>query len=88
MLFRGPKWQAKSIRAPQGTVAEPIVLFYRDPIACIKYLLARPSLEEYMNFQPEKLYSDEDEDERQRIFGEMTTGDWWWNEQVCYTSRP
>ena len=58
------------------------MLFYRDPIGAIQYLLANSALQEGIRWSPRKVF--EDEGKMQRLFSDMSTGDWWWDTQVCH----
>jgi Plavaka transposase len=77
--YPGPRWLSRVIDLPYGTTAEPIVLLYRDPLACIRFLLSRPNLASHMTFVPKKVYRGPEET---RIISEMYTANWWWDVQV------
>lgn len=70
---------SRTIDPPYGTAAEPINLFYRDPLACIRFLLSQPNLAPYMTFTPKKVHRGPQET---RVFSEMCTANWWWDVQV------
>lgn len=59
---------------------EPVELWRRNPVECIRELLGNPDFKEYLRYAPEKLFADADGTER--IYSEMWTGDWWWDTQV------
>ena len=55
-----------------------VPFFYRNPLACVEYLIRQRAYRSDMVFAPERLYEG---DERQ--YGELHTADWWWKTQVC-----
>lgn len=71
---------SRVVDPPYGTASEPIVLLYRDPMACIRFLLSRPNLAPYMTFTPKRVYRVDEQ--KVRIISEMHTANWWWNVQV------
>jgi len=52
-------------------------LYYRDIFKCIQFLLAHLPFQVHSNFAPVPLA----DSEGRRIYGEMNTGDWWWDTQ-------
>jgi hypothetical protein len=56
-------------------------LFYRDPVKCVEYLLRQPAFASKMVWGPIKEFSSNGK----RLYSEMHTGDWWWEEQVNLT---
>lgn len=61
-------------------IKEEVELWMRDPVECIRDLLANPAFAEHMRFEPERLF--EDEEGKKPIFSEMWTGEWWAKIQV------
>lgn len=59
---------------------ENLELWKRDPIDCIKELMGNPAFKENMKYEPYRVYSTENGENR--CWDEMATGDWWWNMQV------
>jgi hypothetical protein len=53
-------------------------VFYRDPVNCIEFLLQQSAFKEHMVYAPIKDYNELGE----RVYSEVHTCDWWWNEQV------
>jgi hypothetical protein len=81
--FPGPRWKAQTIVPPDGTPSEAVELFYRDPMEAIRYMLSRPALAEHLTFTPKRVYMHENSNDR--VYSEMSTGDWWWRTQVsCF----
>ena len=79
----GPVWKSVILSPKTGTPKEgtPPVLFHRDPIGVVQYLLSNSALQEGIQWSPQKVF--EDEEKTQRLFSDMSTGDWWWDTQVC-----
>lgn len=62
--------------------------YYRNPVTCIEFLLRQSAFKEHMTYAPVREYNDENE----RVYSELHTGDWWWRMQVlqsvhCFTTR-
>ena len=60
------------------------MLFYRDPIGTIQYLLSNSALQEGIRWYPRKVF--EDDERACRLFSDMSTGDWWWDIQVRHSA--
>lgn len=52
--------------------------YYRDPMKCVEYLLSQQLYKNDLHYAPVKEYNAGGE----RLYGEMWTGDWWWQTQV------
>ena len=50
---------------------------------CIAEIYGRHDLVPHLKFKPERHYADADK--TIRIYGDMHTGRWWWEVQVCMT---
>ncbi|KAI0693079.1 hypothetical protein BC835DRAFT_1306895 [Cytidiella melzeri] len=81
-LPKGPKWQCEiwevkgtEVDENQNLKTEVVELWKRDPVECIRDLLANPVFAKHMRYEPERLY--EDEAGKRPIFNEMWTGEWW-----------
>jgi hypothetical protein len=82
----------------KGSHENVATFFYRSPLVAIQSLFDRPSLLKHMEFMPRRVYQslDTTTDENngrgndgtegvpkgERIFTEMSTAEWWWQEQV------
>jgi hypothetical protein len=71
--------------APDGpldgnTESEELELWMRDPVACIRELIGNPAFNGSVAYTPEKVYVDQEGQERQ--YDKMWSGDWWWKTQV------
>jgi Plavaka transposase len=78
----GARWLVEDIVPISGEPVLPISLYYRDPIKAIKSLLCRPSLADCMEFAPRRVWADASK--TKRLYSEMSTGEWWWRNQVFH----
>jgi len=53
------------------------ILYYRDIFKCIQFLLAHLPFQAHLDLEPVRLA----DWESRRIYGEMNTGNWWWDTQ-------
>jgi len=56
---------------------------YRNLLECIQYLLRQGALVCHMLWEPVKIFNKD----KERIYAEMNTGTWWWDQQVCSPQR-
>jgi hypothetical protein len=61
----------------------PIEFYSRDILRCVWWLLKQPAYADDLVYAPERHFNDAGS----RIYGEMHTGDWWWEQQVCPRAR-
>ena len=59
-----------------NTKASPI--FYRDPVKLLKYILKQPAYARDMVWNPVREF----DSLGRRVYSELHTADWWWEEQV------
>ena len=52
---------------------------YHNSFACIEFLMQQAAFREHMSYAPAKKFNDAGE----RIYSEVKSSNWWWNEQVC-----
>lgn len=57
-----------------------MVLYYRDPLECIEFLLKNPLLKDHLELTPKKIFRD-----GKRVFGEWITSDGAWLMQVGFS---
>ncbi|PVF95369.1 hypothetical protein CPB86DRAFT_865506, partial [Serendipita vermifera] len=81
----GPRWLSRRIIPESGTIKQPAILLYKDPLHAIQALLQKPSLEEHMEFAPRRSW--QDQDRTIRLYSEMSTGNWWWRTQESLPCR-
>ncbi|KIJ35930.1 hypothetical protein M422DRAFT_179990 [Sphaerobolus stellatus SS14] len=54
---------------------EPQILFYTDPIDCLKFLAQSPAFDGHQEYSPVKYFSDKEL--TNRVYGQINTGDAW-----------
>ena len=72
-----PPWYTGSVEFPLRPKSE---FQYRSILACIQYLLKPRAFVDDMLWAPVKVFNNNQE----RIYSEMNTAEWWWEEQVCH----
>jgi hypothetical protein len=77
-------WNPTDIQPLSGTLLAPATLYHRNPLDCIRSLLARPSLKDHLEYVPRRSWEDSERDVR--IYSEIMTGDWAWETQVSWLS--
>ena len=78
-LPSGPKWKVKTIKPENGyETAEPVVLFKRDAVECVQYLLNNPLFADHISFIPVKHFAINGD----RVFREPISGFKAWRDQV------
>ena len=76
---QGLRWIVKQI-SPESPTKKDVILYYRDPLVCIQYLMQSPLIQDHISFTPFKLY--ESAAKLMRIYTEWLSGDWAWDMQV------
>ena len=84
----GPEFSCETVTIPGDLVdesgaplTEEVDLWLRDPLECIRDLLANPAFRDHLVYRPAEAYTSM---QRQcRVFSEMWTGKWWYKLQVC-----
>ncbi|GJF00687.1 hypothetical protein PsYK624_169850 [Phanerochaete sordida] len=71
---RAPRFK----RAKVEMAGESFDLYFRDILECVRALYGNPDFARYLVFQPEKVYS---EANNERLYHDMYTGTWWWATQ-------
>jgi hypothetical protein len=69
----GPRWCSELITLPEAP-NEPQVLFYHDPLECIRELLGNPLFKGSMGYEALKVF---EADGKTRVYNEMFTGRLW-----------
>ncbi|KAJ7263033.1 hypothetical protein C8J57DRAFT_1231631 [Mycena rebaudengoi] len=82
LLPKGPKWEFKTITYEGYPTKTPIVLYYRDPLECNKFLLRNPLLEDHIDLTPRRDFRN-----GRRIFGEWISSDGAWEMQAALPTR-
>ena len=57
---------------------QPIKYWSRDIIKAMRWLLRQPAYAKHLVYAPQRNFSSEGK----RLYSEMNTAEWWWNEQV------
>ncbi|KAJ7587465.1 hypothetical protein C8J56DRAFT_1004549 [Mycena floridula] len=85
-LELGPGWECETFEVPgdrcddQGNIlSEEIEFWRRDPLECVKELIANPAFKDHIKYAPEKQFMDEEC--TNQAFSESWTGEWWWEMQ-------
>ena len=72
-----PAWIAGAVQYALRPKSE---FRYRNIIECIQYLLRQQAFVDHMLWKPVQLFNTDEK----RIYFEMNTGLWWWDQQVCF----
>jgi len=67
LLPSGPKWLSRDVSIPGFATKDPVTLYYRDSVECMRFLLQNPIFAGRIHFSPERHYD---------ILGKRTYGDW------------
>ena len=73
-------WKQVEIKVRGAVTKEPLTLYYREAIECVKCLWGNPLFSGHMDFIPRREYTDEERTER--LYNEMMTGDRAWSLQA------
>lgn len=63
---------------------EEVELWLRNPVDCIRELMANPTFRDAVCFEPQQVFDDNAGTTRR--YDEMWTADWWWQMQVSKNS--
>lgn len=77
LLPSGPRWKSQTIKYDGFPTKTPIILYYRDPLECVQFLLRNPLLKDHLDLVPKKTFRDGN-----RVIGEWITSDGAWEMQV------
>jgi hypothetical protein len=77
-------WQRRNTTGMQWNAAHPapIEFYFRDILQCSRWLLQQPAYADHLVYAPERHFNDAGD----RIYGEMHTGDWWWEHPLPQTN--
>ncbi|KAJ7684950.1 hypothetical protein DFH06DRAFT_1463105 [Mycena polygramma] len=76
LLPGGPPWMEKIIEFPGYPTKTPIILYYRDPLQCIEYLLRNPLIKNHLKLTPTKKFRN-----GKRIYNEWINSNGAWEMQ-------
>ena len=80
LLPSGPSWKSTTVSMSGYSTKDPLVLYYRDPIECIEFLLKNPLFSGHIQYQPRQDFNTSGG----RMYGEWITSDGAWDLQVCF----
>jgi hypothetical protein len=80
LLPSGPQWLMQNIEVPGGVHSTGLTLYYRDGLEVFKFLFGNPVYQEFMSYEPCKIYTDKAK--QNRTYTDIMTGDWAWEYQV------
>jgi hypothetical protein len=92
-LPEGPKWKRKTITIFGGDKVdvngkaapnETADLWMRDPVECAAILLGNPAFKGACKYASEHTFATDKDGIRHRTYGEMWSGDWWKEVEVCW----
>jgi len=78
LLPSGPAWKSTEITMPGYNTKEPLVLYYRDPMECIEFLMKNPLFSGKISYQPHKDF----DASGNRVYSEWIASDGAWDLQV------
>jgi hypothetical protein len=76
---QGLRWISRRID-PESPTKNDLILYFRDPLLCLQYLMQSPLVKDHISFSPFKLY--ESATKLMRIYTEWLSGDKAWDMQV------
>jgi len=86
-LPQASQWALKVVKVKGDLVGvngkhkeEEVKLWMRNPVNCVRELMANPDFTKIVSYEPQQAFSDATGNTRQ--YDEMWTGDWWWEVQV------
>lgn len=71
-------WKSHDVVTSVGGNTRSIPFYFRNPLACVAYLLKQPCFRDHLFYAPVREYNQSGE----RMYSEMHTAEWWWNMQV------
>ena len=85
MLPTGPEWECvtfevKGVGANGEPAVEEVEMWRRNPVECVKELLANPAFKKKCHYKPKRVFTNRPK--TNRVYSEMWTGEWWWELQV------
>ena len=75
-MIDDPPWHKGEVQYALRPKAE---FRYRNLLQCIQYLLRQRAFVSHMLWEPVQVFNSD----KERIYSEMNTGTWWWDQQVC-----
>ena len=78
LLPGGPAWNSTTVTIPGYKTKDPLVLFYWDPMECIKFILKNPFFSGKIDYQPRQDF----DSSGGRVYSEWISSDGAWDLQV------
>ncbi|KAH8979276.1 hypothetical protein EDB86DRAFT_2814758 [Lactarius hatsudake] len=75
-----PRWYCDRMVIEGYETEHPIYFYWRDALSVIEYIFGNPVFASYMQYDPQRLWTDASRTER--IYSEYMTGDFAWQSQV------
>lgn len=79
LLPSGPRWLSREVTVDGFATKNPLIVYYRDPVDCMKFLLQNPIFAGRIRFSPEHHY----DISGARTYSDWITSDGAWEMQVC-----
>ncbi|KAF8600617.1 hypothetical protein BDV93DRAFT_510657 [Ceratobasidium sp. AG-I] len=80
-LEHGPDWSSTSICVSTDEGEETFVVYKRNPVEIVRYLIGLERLNHNMKYGPERHWTITINGHRIWVYSEMGTGEWWWRMQ-------
>ncbi|KAG8734476.1 hypothetical protein FRC10_011705, partial [Ceratobasidium sp. 414] len=84
-LPHGPDWHTQELITGEGTHERSHILYKRSVIDVVRELIGNPAFKRVMRYTPERHWTSGTR--ASRMYGEMWTGDWWWQRQLFLEDR-
>ena len=78
LLPSGPEWKSTVVTMPGYAPKDPLVLYYRDPIKTIEFLLKNPLFSGRIQYAPRQDF----DSSGNRVYSDWITSDGAWDLQV------
>jgi hypothetical protein len=79
LLPKGPQWKCETITYEGYPTKTPIILYYRDHLECLEFLLKNPLLKKHLDLIPKRKFQN-----GRHVWSEWITGDGAWEMQVLF----
>ena len=79
LLPGGPAWKSTTVTIPGYETKDPLVLFYRDPMECVEFILKNPLFSGKIDYQPRQDF----DPSGGCMYSEWISSDGAWDLQVC-----
>lgn len=80
LLPSPPRWKQEVIEVDGGDASKPLTLYYRNGLACFRFLFGNPLFFNHMDYCPRREFTSETRADR--LYNEIMTGERAWDLQV------